>query len=55
MKKIIYNVFDGLVLFMMIAAYANAMITQSALNFLVFLGLFIAGGVGLWIGQEVKE
>lgn len=55
MKKMIYNVFDGLVMLMMFAACANALIAESACRSLAFLGLFAVGGAWLWIGQEVRQ
>ena len=55
MKKMIYNVFDGLVMLMMLVAYANALIAESISKSLVFLGLFAVGGAWLWIGQECRK
>lgn len=55
MKKMIYNVFDGLVMAMMFAAYANALITQSTSECLILLGLYAICGALICIGQEVRQ
>lgn len=55
MKKMIYNVFDGLVMLMMLVACVNALIAESACRSLAFLGLFAVGGAWLWLAQEVKQ
>lgn len=55
MKKMIYNVFDGLVMLMMVAAYINALIIQPNIKSFALMGLFVLGGIWLWIGQEVRQ
>lgn len=55
MKKMIYNVFDGLVMLMMLVAYINALIVQPNVKSFALIGLFVLGGIWLWIGQEVRQ
>lgn len=55
MKKMIYNVFDGLVMAMMFAALLNLAVVKTSFGYMAMLGLFAIGGVLLEVSGDEEE